>query len=294
MYFSVLSDSVITNAKGYEHLISIYRELLEVEEQSVQCDFSNCTNFDANLASVLGALLDALVANGKKVYLTRPKGKSVRRCLARNKFLEAFDVKTGVEDKERYIQYKRFSTTDSNEFKQYIEDGLIKKQKFPMHTEQAGIYIIENIYEIFANAITHGDCKYVYCCGEYKDNTMPPVLDMTIVDCGKTIFKNVIDFLGETSLMTPCEAIRWALKEGNTTKKITGGLGLAQIENFIRENKGELQIVSDKGMCELKNGVWSDSTLDNRFPGTIVNMKFNFEDSKLYYMKEEIDFNDLL
>ena len=294
MYVSFVSDIVKTNAKGYEHLISLFQELLDSDDNAVQCNFSDCVEFDANLAAVLGVLLDILVENGKNVYITKPKGKHVRRCLARNKFLSAFDIETETEDKERYIQYNRFSTSDSTQFKEYIETGLVEKQKFPMHTYQAGKYIVENIYEIFANAITHGDCKYVYCCGEYKDSSNPPVLDMTIVDCGNTIYKNVNDFLGNKNALPPCEAIRWALKEGHTTKRITGGLGLAQIESFICQNKGELQIVSDRGMCELKNGVWNDITLRNRFPGTIVNMKFNFEDTNLYYLKNEVDFNNLL
>lgn len=294
MFVSFVSDIVKTNANGYEHLISLYQELLESEDKEVQCNFSNCVDFDANLASVLGVLLDILVEKGKDVYITRPRGKHVRRCLARNKFLRAFSIETETEDKERYIQYQRFSTSDSTLFKEYIETGLVEKQKFPMHTDQAGKYIVENIYEIFANAITHGNCNYVYCCGEYKDNCNPPVLDMTIVDCGNTIYKNVNDFLNSQEELSPCEAIRWAIKEGHTTKSITGGLGLAQIESFICQNKGELQIVSDRGMCELKNGVWNNITLGNRFPGTIVNMKFNFEDTKLYYLKTEVDFNNLL
>lgn len=294
MYISFVSNIVKTNAEGYEHLISLYQDLLKSDDNVVQCNFYNCVEFDANLASVLGVLLDLLVEKGKAVYITRPKGKHVRRCLARNKFLKAFDIETDTEDKERYIQYNKFSTSDSTDFKEYIKIGLIDKQKFPMHTEQAGKYIVENIFEIFANATTHGDCEYVYCCGEYKDNCNPPVLDMTIVDCGNTIYKNVNTFLRNRQNFSPCEAIRWALKEGNTTKSNTGGLGLAQIESFIRQNKGELQIVSDRGMCELKNGVWNDITLENRFPGTIVNMKFNFEDTKLYYLKTEVDFNNLL
>ncbi|MBE6311451.1 MAG: hypothetical protein E7080_10440 [Bacteroidales bacterium] len=294
MYISFVSNIVKTNAEGYEHLISLYQDLLKSDDNVVQCNFYNCVDFDANLASVLGVLLDLLVEKGKAVYITRPKGKHVRRCLARNKFLKAFDIETDTEDKERYIQYNKFSTSDSTDFKEYIKIGLIDKQKFPMHTEQAGKYIVENIFEIFANATTHGDCEYVYCCGEYKDNCNPPVLDMTIVDCGNTIYKNVNTFLRNRQNFSPCEAIRWALKEGNTTKSNTGGLGLAQIESFIRQNKGELQIVSDRGMCELKNGVWNDITLENRFPGTIVNMKFNFEDTKLYYLKTEVDFNNLL
>ncbi len=294
MYISFVSNIVKTNAEGYEHLISLYQDLLKSDDNVVQCNFYNCVDFDANLASVLGVLLDLLVEKGKAVYITRPKGKHVRRCLARNKFLKAFDIETDTEDKERYIQYNKFSTSDSTDFKEYIKIGLIDKQKFPMHTEQAGKYIVENIFEIFANATTHGDCEYVYCCGEYKDNCNPPVLDMTIVDCGNTIYKNVNTFFRNRQNFSPCEAIRWALKEGNTTKNDTGGLGLAQIESFIRQNKGELQIVSDRGMCELKNGVWNDITLENRFPGTIVNMKFNFEDTKLYYLKTEVDFNNLL
>ena len=66
------------------------------------------------------------------------------------------------------------------------------KQRFPSHSELAGEKILESIYEIYANAVSHGETKYVYSCGEYKEMTC--VLDMTIVDCGVTIPMKVNDF----------------------------------------------------------------------------------------------------
>ena len=72
-----------------------------------------------------------------------------------------------------------------------------QKQKFPAQTEKAGSLIQESIMEIFVNAVSHGECSFVYSCGEYDQDKTPPSLDMTIVDRGHTIPCMVNDFLSK-------------------------------------------------------------------------------------------------
>ena len=189
--------------------------------------------------------------------------------------------------------------TDKNDqvkFKKYIDSELIHKQKFPAHTDLVGDKMVESICEIYANAIMHGKSDYVYACGEYQEDDK--ILNMTIVDCGETVAKNVNSFFegkGKPQVSS-AEAIEWAFVSGNTTKTDTGGLGLAILKEFIDQNQGSLQMISDTGMLELNNGMVKQESLNNSFPGTIVNMKFNFADSKKYFMAYEknTDFNDLL
>ena len=72
------------------------------------------------------------------------------------RYFRAWEVKTLTEERENYIDYKKFKSDDSTSFKTYIDNGLIHKQKFPKHTGLAAGYIIESIYEIYANATMHG------------------------------------------------------------------------------------------------------------------------------------------
>ena len=277
-------------------LHSVYNEIMTSEHNDVEVNFVPCTYFEANLGSVLGSLLDKALLQGKTIWVKPPTKPGVRRSLSRIGFLSAFDVLTSTQDRETFIPYTRFPLSESQRFKKYIEDYLIQKQQFPHHTKRAGNYILESIFEVFANALTHGNCSHVYCCGEYHPNKNPAVLDMTIVDCGQTIVGNVNKFIakrGEEG-KSPVEAIEWAFAEGHTTKDVPGGIGLWQLQEFIKLNSGSLQIVSDKGMVEFQKGTRHSIEMKQAFPGTIVNMAFNFNDDKIYRMSNEININDLL
>lgn len=300
MYDFYIEKNIRTEIDGYAAIARLYKEVHNQKDISLRINFSHCIHFDANLASVLGALIDLLIEEGYKVWITRPLYTGVRRILSRNQFLKAFQIDTSNEDRETFIPYRKFSQTESDDFKKYIDDELISKQKFPKHTELVGRNINESIFEIYVNAITHGSSKSVYCCGEYKPDVEIPRLDVTIVDCGNTIYKNVCDYCIRKGLdsLNSFEAIEWAIQEGNTTKESTGGLGLSLIKDFIDLNKGLLQIKSSDGFWEYENGKVNSRFMENIFPGTIINMEFNFNDDKFYYMSEEkealIDPNDLL
>jgi len=252
--------------------------------------FDAVTEFDANLSAALGAMLDFATQNGVSMFLNTPHEKKVKRALARIGFLDAFSVKTNVEERENFIMYKSFSVRESSEFKEYIHSDLIQKQRFPQCTKKAEEKIIESIYEVFANAVSHGGCQKVYCCGECHKLNDRPMLDMTITDLGRTIPENVNDFLLGRGLkrLTPEETLIWAFKEGNTTKKVPGGLGLAILKDFMDLNEGEIQMVSGGAMLEYKRGNFDTAFLEKPFPGTIVNLKFNCADQKSYSLKNEI------
>lgn len=296
MYICKIPKEVKTNKEGYKAIASIYHAIMNQHDNFIQIDFSDCIRFDANLSAAFGAVLDKTIhAKGCAVWFSRAN-KAVRRKLGRNNFLRAWNADINTEDREHYITYQKFPREKHIEFKQYIEDELLKKQKFPRHTKLVGQNIQISIFEIYANAIMHGKTEYVHSCGEYNNNLH--TLDMTIVDCGLTIPHNVNTYLlrkGKPTLGS-CDAIKWAFVNGNTTKDTPGGLGLAILKQFIELNNGCLQVISGDAFLEFNaNGVESQ-LLNAHFPGTIVNMKFNFDDDKKYLMAEErnIDKNNLL
>ncbi len=300
MYKIDISKYVKTDKKGYEFISSIYHTIHTIKDKAdkeINIDFSQCQLFDANLASALGAVLDKLVDDGFSIWLASPTSKGVRRSLSRNQFFQAWKVETNIEDKENFINYRKFRRENSEDFKRYIDKELLQKQKFPKCTKLVGERITENIYEIYTNAITHGETDYVYSCGEY--DVSKHTLDMTIVDCGLTIPSNVNSFMvkqGRTEL-DACKAIEWAFEDGHTTKSTPGGLGLAILKQFIEFNGGCLQMVSGEAFLEYSNNGMKSVFLDIPFPGTIVNMKFNFDDEKRYLLeseKQKIDLKDLL
>ena len=67
------------------------------------------------------------------------------------------------------------------------------------------------------------------------------------------------------------------------------------IKDFIHQNKGVLQIISANAMFEYRDGQPYTTELDNYFPGTIVNMKFNVDDRKIYYLgpEDKVNINNI-
>lgn len=295
-----IPQTLKTDTAGFTFLAGILPEIKDNvgARQELCVDFSLCSSINGNLAAVLGALLDKAVPMVGPIQIALPFNKTIRRVLARNHFFRWWKVETNIEEKENYVEYNRFkSDASADEFKNYIHDGLIKKQKFPQHTELAGEKIVESVFEIYVNAVTHGKTNYVYSCGEYMPSTHQ--LEMTIVDCGQTISGNVNEYLRKKQqpVVDDCDAIKWAFVSGNTTKSQTGGLGLAIIKDFIELNEGSIQVVSGCGFIEYQGSSVERFLLEKPFPGTIVNMKFNFDDDKKYYMeseKQQVDNNDLL
>ena len=282
--------SVAADKTGYEFLCDLYDDMHSVENMDILVDFVRCRSFDANLSAVLGAMFDKRKGEGCSIYLKAPQSPGVRRALSRNKFFRAFDVSTENEDRENYIEYHKFGVSDTQQFKQYVDSELVQKERFPACTENAKNKIIESIYEIFANAVSHGGCSHVYSCGELHTRMNKSMLDMTIVNLGLSVVDNVNNYMQERDLpiLTSCEALNWAFVEGNTTKSITGGLGLAILKQFVGMNEGRIQMISGDAMLEIENDNHTETKLEKYFYGTIVTVEFNCDDNKTYLMTDEI------
>lgn len=290
MFTYPLPQKVETDLDGYNELARIFKHINNQEDPEITINFDGCVSFDANLSAALGAILMEFLSNeGHRVWLSRPKAGPVRKSLSRIHFLRAWDIATNVEEREYYIPYRQFRSNDETDFKKYLDEQLLHKQKFPQHSETAGGKIQESIFEIYANAVSHGETNYVYSCGEYKEDRH--MLDMTIVDCGITIPSKVNRYMSDHCLisLSPIEAVKWAFVSGNTTKNEAGGLGLAILKEFISLNEGALQVVSDNAFLEMKGDKVESFLLDLPFPGTIVNMRFNFDDKKSYRMSDEVE-----
>lgn len=291
-----ISQYVTADKMGYEFLSDLYDSMRQSQSVNIYVDFAGCKEFDANLSAVMGAFLDKLTEDGHNMFLRSPKSPGVKRALSRNKFFSAFDLETKYEDRENYIEYRRFGVADTHAFKEYIDTELIRKERFPSCSDKAKLKIIESIYEIFANAVSHSGCNYVYCCGELHTRKGITMLDMTFVNLGLSVVENVNTFLmsrGKPQIDS-CKTLEWAFVEGNTTKQVPGGLGLAILKQFIDMNGGTIQMVSGDAMLEINKNIPKDTKLDKWFPGTIVTVEFNCDDDKMYVMTDEIPDKDNL
>ena len=286
----ILSDSISSDFNGYETLIDLFNRIDNLKFEDIILDFSKTKWFEANLTAVLGGILSNAQNNSNNIKLEGLSSKC-ETLFFRNHFLSHFGGLKIVDFNDTTIKYHKFKVTEEKLFKEYLDRDLLSKEAMPKMSDLLKKKINESIFEIFNNAVIHGDCQYIFTSGQYypKKNR----LDFTIVNLGKTIKENVNEYLNKT--LSGDETIKWAVTEGNTTKRgsIPGGLGLSLIREFISKNEGKIQIISADGYWEQIKNREESKNFSKVFKGTIVNLEFNTADTSNYCLVSEIDEEDI-
>jgi anti-anti-sigma regulatory factor len=282
-------QEINSDLSGYNVFIDFYIQTKNISFDKVILDFSKTTWFDANLAAILGAILNKIRGELNTITIQN-MAPQIQNILRKNQFLSSFGT-SQIDYYRTTVKYKKFKTSEDKFFKEYLDNELLTKKDMPDMSSLLRKKINESIFEIYNNAKIHGRCSYIFSCGQYYPQKKK--LNFTIVDLGTTIKKNVETYLKKE--ITGKEAIIWAVKEGNTTRKdnIPGGLGLSLIHEFLKMNKGKIQIISANGFWEQNSeGILTES-FEKQFPGTIANLEFNTKDNAYYYLAKEIDMKDL-
>jgi hypothetical protein len=283
-------SSIQSDYKGYKILLDFFNKTNGLFLDEIILNFQNNTWFEANLFAVLGAILNKIEDDLNPIKIENLP-KKLETLMRRNHFSSHFGGDKLPDFYETTIKYKKFRPTEEKLFKNYLDRELLSSRLLPDMSIQLRKKINESIFEIFNNAILHGNCKNIFTCGQsFKVNNR---LDFTIVDLGTTIKANINNYLDAN--LTGEEAIQWAAKEGNTTKSgaIPGGLGLSLIREFLEKNNGKIQIISAEGFWEQKEQMMDAKGFALEFPGTIVNLEFNTDDKMSYYLASEINVEDI-
>lgn len=178
------------------------------------------------------------------------------------------------------IQHKDFSLEldagNINCFDIYLKDEFLPKM---INNENVSNIITAYLSELFVNARTHGKTHKIRCNGQKYNNGK--ILKFIIVDFGVTIPYNVSNHIINNKLNyfhnNDGEAIRWASKEGNTTKEKLGGLGLNDLSQFIKKYNGKIKIISRNGYYELNPYYDKILSLDEQFNGTLILVELDLE-----------------
>lgn len=272
---------------SYQQLIILYEDNKYKLFSDIQLDISKF--FCANLSAALGAVLDKLLINSNNICFGTIDN-DIERILKKNDFLSFYGYNSEKDTYGTTVKYKKISPNDGKYFRNYIEKELIESNLSNLPNMSVGVKhsIIEAIYEIFVNAQIHSQTEYIYSCGQLfhaKNEIFFSLVDtgITIKDCVNNRFQ---------SELTSLQAIKWALVDKHTTKRdITGGIGLAFLKEFIKNNKGLLQIVSNDGYYSFNEKSEQYKLFSGQFPGTIVTIKFRTDDKHHYSLKSEKDIN---
>lgn len=280
-----LPNIIESNELGYLSLLKIFSICENINSGKVFFNFTNVKFFEANLCAVFGCIVEELVSKKVECYFSN-MNTALESILLKNGFLNHY-LKTPLayDVYGTTVKYLALSKDDPDDTcENYILEELIYKKNFPRMSEELTEKILQNIFEVYANAKTHGRCDIIHSCGQFFPNKSNKPLNFTIVDLGKNIKDNVNNALNTN--LDACECIKWALIKGNTTKiNEPGGLGLSLIFDFINLNKGKIEIISSNGYYKFNTNIVKTRLLNYKFPGTIINFTFNLDDSKSYSLK---------
>jgi len=245
--------------------------------------------FNANMAAPLGAVLDLLKDNLNDVVFDHINN-GIKSILQKNGFLSHFGFPLQVDSYGTTIQYKKMKPDDGRYFREYVSTQFLNRPELPNMSVGLRKKMTEAMLELFVNAQLHSETKHVYTCGQFfpKYHT----IEFCIVDTGIGFKQKFLQRFDKN--ISSVEAIRWAVKDRNTTKiGVSGGIGLAILSEFIQRNNGKLQIISGDGFYQYDSSGEQVEKLYKGFPGTIVNVSFQTDDTNNYSLVSEARKTDL-
>ena len=282
-----LPHRIGSNRLGFASLANIYQQVKPCQFETIQLDFQNTTWFDANMLAMLGAIMEFAWTNEFDIVNLGPEQEKIFKKTRYSYF-------GGESLPDRYqttVEYRKSKVSEIGSFEKYLENKLLAHREMPSMSSLLRKRIKESILEIFNNARTHGKCEFIFSCGQYYPQKGR--LDFTVVDIGRTIRKNVGDYLHKN--VSGKKALDWAVQKNTTTRKdnIPGGLGFTLIREFLRKNNGKIQVASADGYWYEKESTSHSKELGVFFRGTAVNLEFNVNDQSSYCLTSEIEDKDI-
>lgn len=281
-YYISFPNYMKNDLKTYNFIIDEVNKSTTFYDKIV-LDFSSCKFIEGNLLSYIGSTIDYLTSKSKKLYRNNDIPDNIKGFFKKNLFSTKLNLKTegNYDYYHSTVKYKEFSKEEEEEFSIYIYDELLNHKNICKFSETLKDKIHESVFEVYENARYHGKTEKIFTCGQYFPRKKK--LYFTITNLGITIKENIESFLKKNN----DKSIEWALKNTNSTKDIPGGIGLPLLREFIFQNDGEFQIISDdEYYCEV-NGTGKTYHLNNSFPGTIITLIININDTEYIYNKED-------
>lgn len=284
--------SLKTDEEGFHFLSSLL--IGTSKSKRFILDFQYVTWIEANLCAVLGAIITINKKSGANFTFQNFNNSFIENTLRNNGFLKYIKANVSTPQKKHSgIPLKQFDLQNEDELEEYIYEYVLLAKAVPDMSEGAKKKIFRSIFELYQNSVMHSGADDVFVCGQFYHNKKRMAL--TMVEVGRTFKDNVTEHAFGFGNYSGKESIEWAVKTGNTTKPKgeTGGLGLELIREFLRMNKGKIQIRSADGYWEEKKGVTFAHDCSSYFQGSIVNIEFNLRDTKEYTTPEEIDIKSI-
>lgn len=268
---------------GFTEIARIFEAARNHRRGDFVIDCSRLTWLGANMCAPLAAVLA-----GRKPRF-RNLSDPIKEILEKNGFL----TNRRSDTYGTTMAFHRFSRSERDQFTEYIQSQF-RGKGLPKMTPALQRRFRQSIFELFENAVAHSNTDLgIFACGQFFPHRNE--LHFCITDRGVGIPRRVRDFLALP--LSATAAIDWAMRDQNTTRRVTdglpGGLGLKWIRDFIAINGGAVRVASEDGFWWARGRSVATSTLASPFPGTAVDIEINTADTKSYALASEINAGDI-
>ena len=277
-----LKGSFVTKAYTHNYFSKTFYNIVQENPEQVLLDLSRLDYIDANLSAFL--LAGSYYLNREYSIKLLFDSKSIPdklNVLARNGLLGKmnYGLNTPCPTDERHstIHVNAFKFDEVDNFIGYIRKDFLGHRSLKTLSSNKKEKISSNYCELFDNAGVHGTEEHpIFTCGQYFPKKEE--IKFSMVDLGNGFLRNVSDYTNG-KIKTSFEAIKWAFKSKNSTKKdAPGGLGLPNLYELCVNQRGAIQITSGDCYLEINpfpiNGVNKlTACKTNHFlPGTVINL----------------------
>lgn len=252
-------------------------------------EFSQCNFLRHNAVAFLGGLARLIEERTGKVTFdwSTLKNNWVRTNLAQNGFMAAFGHSSGPWSGNS-IPYREDLRQDKAVLVDYLKTNWLGRGWVHV-SERLRDEIVGRVWEIYANAFEHGQSPIgIFSCGQHYKQLHE--LKLTVVDFGVGIPSNVRIYASNPNISADI-ALRWAFQRGTTTKPngTSRGMGLDLLKEFVKLNKGKLEIFSHEGYAIIDSNQEQFVNRTTFFEGTLVNITFVCDESYYHFAKEVVE-----
>lgn len=255
-------------------------------ELRVTFDFSRCWFLRQNAVAFLGGLARLIEYRGGTIQFDWASlHPDVGLNLAKNCFRDAFGDPTAIGTGHT-IPYREDKESSKAGLMDYLKQRWLGRGWVNVSPALRDA-IVGPVWEIYANAFEHSRSPVgVFSCGQHYPQKR--LLKLAVVDFGVGIPSNVRWFVRDDRLATNI-ALQWAFQPGNTTKPngMGRGMGLDLLKEFVRLNKGRLEVFSHDGYARIDEREERYETRQSMFEGTVLNISLQCDD-RYYCFKSEV------
>lgn len=280
----VVSKEINNDYYTYNEMVKNFY-IIDKNPNRILCfDFSKTSFLQGNMVVFLDLLKKYhYQKNGESRLIDYPP--RIKELLERNGYIEREiqcedNRKTTITFSRHYFKY-----TNIDIFCNYIIKEMIEHYRMNFVTRGLKDKILESVLELFNNVTQHTTAEFLSTCGQFFPNTKK--LIFSIGNLGETFYEKISS---KINTIGHCECIDWALKFSNSTKFESGGLGLYTLNEFLKLNNGQIQIISGRAFYTKQfkyindkgNEVVKKEILDYNFPGTIVTLIIDLKQNLVY------------